>query len=486
MRTLNSKCPMYEKCIFGVPDKPENCRAYRSPQNPGTFCTQLILKTEFQDDTGTVFNLKRRFGVELEMFWTSKSSMRELQTSMEKNNIQYFGDGDSYGHAVGRQQKKWEFTTDSSLTHTRHEDFGDVELKTPVLRGHEGLEQLQEVMSMVAAQDLCYVNTSCGAHVHHEVVDLWTKNPYFAHNLYILYWKVQPILEKLVAPSRAKNDYCRKLIPIRDLLTCRYPTRNADPYATTSMLSNWFTRWSAYTTNGSYSRYNALNLNSYLTRGTVEFRLHGGTTDAVKLGAWIILTQALVELAGATVKPITPYVRQAKTLSSLWKLLQWDKVFDGLQIVARTYLTKRFEMFSKKARQGTGPIRGEVEELGVEEQYITEQQLRRQPDPTPALTRATHQFSRGCRCVDCGLVNTIYRHLHECGACIPAWFMDAYNSCVEYELRFYPIEQSLAIAYLHLLENLRLRMVHPQCTCITCSNVSATPEDVVITARGEI
>jgi hypothetical protein len=45
------------------------------------------------------------------------------------------------------------------------------------------------------------------------------------------------------------------------------------------------------------TRYRKLNIESYVTHGTVEFRQHQGTTNAAKIINWIKLTQAIVERA---------------------------------------------------------------------------------------------------------------------------------------------------------------------------------------------
>jgi hypothetical protein len=373
-RNLNNPCSMANSCLFGVPDNPAVCQSYRTPSQPGAFCNQMIVKTEYGIPNQTSFNPRRRFGVELEMIWSKEIGEQLLKDKIEEMGYNYIGDSSNYNHAVGRNAKTWEFSSDSSLSSTREKSFGTVELKSPVLFGFAGVEQLQKVMSVIAEDKLCYVNHSCGAHVHHEAVDLWTRNQWFPHNLYQLYYRFQPVIAYLVSPKRRTNDYCQELKTITECLRrCNrsicFPSPDADPGAKTSMLRQWRELLETMVRQGSYRRQSSLNLYSYVTRGTVEFRLHAGTTDGEKLTAWIILTQAILELAGTISEPIDAHIGQLSSINSLWKELGWVKTKDGLQIMARTYLTKRFKMFKEQQVQSGSGVLGEVQELGINETY---------------------------------------------------------------------------------------------------------------------
>ncbi|WP_279236979.1 amidoligase family protein [Heliorestis convoluta] len=48
------------------------------------------------------------------------------------------------------------------------------------------------------------------------------------------------------------------------------------------------------------SRYLKLNIQSYWTHGTLEFRQHGGSLDGEKVTNWIIFSQSIVERSKGT------------------------------------------------------------------------------------------------------------------------------------------------------------------------------------------
>lgn len=114
-------------------------------------------------------------------------------------------------------------------------------------RGFRPLKRLCKVLKKFGAT----VDHSCGLHVHldHSKQD-FEDAEFFAHN----YDKFLPILSKFVAPSRLDNQYCQLKV-----------------------------------SEGDDDRYCAINLNAFDEHGTIEIRLHQGTTNFYKIRNWIEL-----------------------------------------------------------------------------------------------------------------------------------------------------------------------------------------------------
>jgi hypothetical protein len=153
-----------------------------------------------------------------------------------------------------------------------------LELVSPILKGQEGMEQLKKVcqaMKMAGAR----INKTCGLHVHHDAQDFETAE---FKNLIKIYIRFESVIDSLVSKSRRENNnrYCRGLshINIKDV------TKATEYFQLYNLLE---------------SRYRKLNIFSYATHGTVEFRQHQGTIEYEKIANWVKLTQAMVERAAA-------------------------------------------------------------------------------------------------------------------------------------------------------------------------------------------
>lgn len=139
------------------------------------------------------------------------------------------------------------------------------------------LPEALEIIQYVGAR----INASCGLHVHHHFPEA-VHQPQTVRNLQHLWWRFHHVLYGLVPPSRITNMYCRP--PRRDEATvfgnCKsYPSLCGKLHL--------------------LERYNGLNLTNLANRDrmTVEWRIHGGTTDWSKIRLWVLATQRWVEHA---------------------------------------------------------------------------------------------------------------------------------------------------------------------------------------------
>ncbi len=110
----------------------------------------------------------------------------------------------------------------------------------------------------------CYVNKSCGLHVHLDARHLTVKQTErigqsLGHSL--------PVLKYLVAKSRHTNKYCE--MRVSKLIKISHDDDTWD------------------------ERYCAVNLTAYPKYKTIEIRLHGGSINASKIESWVNLLKTI-------------------------------------------------------------------------------------------------------------------------------------------------------------------------------------------------
>lgn len=141
------------------------------------------------------------------------------------------------------------------------------------------------------------VNKSCGLHVHVDVrgVDILSLK-----RIIMTYMAVEEDVFSMLAPSRSNNGFCRKMKPNgwaeRFHLNEETTAQQFQNYLETALYgradpsNDYYKR-----AKGNSYRYNGLNIHSYFFRGTLEFRHHHGTANAVKIIAWARICESIIE-----------------------------------------------------------------------------------------------------------------------------------------------------------------------------------------------
>ena len=220
------------------------------------------------------FNEERTYGVEIEFLDSSKYSKSQIAAALNRVvNCQNTG----YTHEV---MASWKLTTDSSC---------GLELVSPILKGRNGLEQIEKVCKVLNELEI-KVDKTCGLHVHHGVNDYGTED---FKKLCIFYTRFEKGFDEVMPLSRRanKNQYCRGF-------ASRSSWRTDDE--TVAQIAETIERIKKANsveelTNMFCSRYYKVNLQSFVKYGTVEFRHHSGTTEADKIINWVKLTQLVLE-----------------------------------------------------------------------------------------------------------------------------------------------------------------------------------------------
>lgn len=176
---------------------------------------------------------------------------------------------------------------------------GAMEYVTAPARGEAFIKQIEETcaaLSKVRAN----VDQSCGAHFHIDVRDFTARETLRAARLYS---KVEPALYSMIPRSRRGRDGGGYSKPWGDEFVIarvfdkgtqaeRLERLEATLYGSVdeaeSIKANPYKH---------ECRYHGLNFNSILLYGTLEFRMHSGTTNPRKLIMWAHIVTAIVQYA---------------------------------------------------------------------------------------------------------------------------------------------------------------------------------------------
>jgi hypothetical protein len=179
---------------------------------------------------------------------------------------------------VGASNSDWKVVSDGSLSGV---GVHGLEFVSPILRGVNGLEQVQKIANGLRAIGAT-VNSTCGLHVH---VGGHGGELSFFKNLIKLYGRFESVLDSLMPLSRRGNDatYCKSVaLGSRDIDGCNSKEEIARRLALASR---------AYG-----AKYHKVNLVP-VGKPTVEFRHHAGTVDAVKATNWVVTCLRMVAAA---------------------------------------------------------------------------------------------------------------------------------------------------------------------------------------------
>lgn len=178
--------------------------------------------------------------------------------------------------------------------HYNDDNVVDLEITTPPLAGQQGLEYLENVCYILADND-CFVNSSCGLHLHLGVGDWETSKIIRLLSLYFIF---EDLLFAIQPPSRQDNQYCRPVCSkysLYDIKKCRELEKLEALWLKTNDKEEIEMRKKRKYDD---SRYCGINLHCLLyNKKTLEVRHHAGTIDYTKMLNWIKINQAFVRFA---------------------------------------------------------------------------------------------------------------------------------------------------------------------------------------------
>lgn len=220
-----------------------------------------------------------------------------------------------------------------------------LEVATAPAQGESFVKQIDQICAGLK-KCKAKVDTSCGLHVHVSARDLTSAQ---VLGLVRLYARVEPALYSIVAASRRDNHYSKmwgasfEMGEVFDKGTVseRFDRLEATLYGSKSSARS--IKEAPYKHD---CRYHGLNLNSLLLYGTIEFRLHHGTVDPVKIKMWAAVCSALMQYAATHTER-----EVARLAGSSWDVLM--KVLRGdAEVVA--WVKERRERFAAANRYERG------------------------------------------------------------------------------------------------------------------------------------
>lgn len=233
--------------------------------------------------------MERKFGIELEIVGiTQDAALKALKAVRIKVNAE------GYNHTT---RNYWKIVPDGSVTN-------GFEVVSPILKGETGIEEA-EIVARALEDAGAYANRTCGFHVHFDASDLGTDH---IKNIVRRYALHEAEIDAFMPKSRRgnTNQYCRSL---NGLLG-----QNFETATTTQALAN-----------SQPTRYYKVNLKSYQRHGTIEFRQHSGTVNAMKICNWIRFLAEFIDECGRSqeagrpaqaqpTKPLSPVNRRLVTM----------------------------------------------------------------------------------------------------------------------------------------------------------------------------
>ena len=230
-----------------------------------------------------VFNPQRTYGVEIE-FHSSMHSQDiadaindGFRTDGISNTCRYVG----YDH---RTTSNWKIVHDGSVSR-------GWELVSPPLSGMDGFEEIRSAVKTLVELG-CSVSSQTGLHVHHDGQNLSGKAIGQVFGIYASY---QTLIDYMVSPSRRSfTGYAKRLNwgRLTKNGTEKFSKDNREE-AIGKIRREHGCRHESNCRCG--ARYHAVNILSILQHGTIEFRQHQGSLNAVRIINWILLTQSIIE-----------------------------------------------------------------------------------------------------------------------------------------------------------------------------------------------
>lgn len=185
--------------------------------------------------------------------------------------------------------RKWKIMRDSSITAIRNDESNEpldeykVEFVTPPLK-YEDIELLQDIIRKLR-ENGAKSHSSCGIHIH---VDGANHDAKSLRRLVNFMTSRQDLIYEALEIGDREYSWCKKLNS--NLLDEMKKNKNLSKEQTEQI---WYSRANDGYSEGinhkhyNRTRYHGVNLHSYFSKGTVEFRLFNSTLHAGKIKAYI-------------------------------------------------------------------------------------------------------------------------------------------------------------------------------------------------------
>lgn len=231
----------------------------------------------------------QKFGVEIEMTGITRAAAAKVVATV-LHTVSSAGSSGCYNtrNIVDNEGRTWKIMRDSSINEQRKDggsatDNYKVEFVTPPLQ-YKDLELLQEIVRALRTAG-GMTNSSCGIHVH---VDGANHNPQSLRRLVNFMTARQDLIYEALEIGSRGNRWCKKLSPqllssMKQKKELTYSDAEAIWYGPANDGYSQGINHEHY----NVTRYHGVNLHSYFSKETVEFRLFNSTLHAGKIKAYV-------------------------------------------------------------------------------------------------------------------------------------------------------------------------------------------------------
>lgn len=230
------------------------------------------------------------FGVEVEMTGITREKAARLVAGVLGTSPSHPESNCYHTRTIADQAaRKWKIMRDSSITPIRNDDTSEpldeyrVEFVTPPLN-YSDIELLQNIIRKLR-ENGAKAHSSCGIHIH---VDGANHTAVSLRRLVNFMTARQDLIYEALQIGDRESSWCHKLN--KTLLDAM----KKDKYLTKEKAEEiWYSRANDGYCGGidhqhyNSTRYHGVNLHSFFTKGTVEFRLFNSTLHAGKIKAYI-------------------------------------------------------------------------------------------------------------------------------------------------------------------------------------------------------
>lgn len=234
----------------------------------------------------------QKFGIEMEMTGITRKEAAQVIANHFGTTAEHRGTYYDKFTAKDLKRRKWSVMSDGSITTQKKDDAGNTvyasseystEVVSPILK-YDDIEDLQEIVRRLKKAG-AIVNKSCGIHIH---IDGKNHTPQSLRRLVNFMTARQDLIYEALEIGDRGGHWCKKLNA--DLLK----TLKAHKDLSKSMVEEiWYSPCNDGYNGGinhqhyNNTRYHGVNLHSYFTKGTVEFRLFNATLHAGKIKAYV-------------------------------------------------------------------------------------------------------------------------------------------------------------------------------------------------------
>jgi hypothetical protein len=230
------------------------------------------------------------FGVEVEMTGITREKAARLVAGVLGTTPSHPESNCYHTRTIANQAaRKWKIMRDSSITPIRNDDTIEpldeyrVEFVTPPLN-YSDIELLQNIIRKLR-ENGAKAHSSCGIHIH---VDGANHTAVSLRRLVNFMTARQDLIYEALQIGARESNWCHKLN--KTLLDAMKKDKNLTKEKAEEI---WYSRANDGYCGGidhqhyNSTRYHGVNLHSFFTKGTVEFRLFNSTLHAGKIKAYI-------------------------------------------------------------------------------------------------------------------------------------------------------------------------------------------------------